>query len=123
MCGDGANDCGALKAAHTGISLSNNESSAASPFTSKVQDIRCILDVIKEGRAALVTSFTLFKFMALYSLTQFISILILYSVDCNLTDVEFLYIDLFIIACCAFSLGHTPPYEGNSVAKWPISLL
>lgn len=115
MCGDGANDCGALKAAHTGISLSNNESSAASPFTSKVQDIRCILDVIKEGRAALVTSFTLFKFMALYSLTQFISIMILYSIDTNLTDVEFLYIDLFIIACCAFSLGHTPPYEGNVI--------
>lgn len=113
MCGDGANDCGALKAAHTGISLSNNESSAASPFTSKVQDIRCILDIIKEGRAALVTSFALFKFMALYSLTQFISLMILYSIDTNLTDVEFLYIDLFIIACCAFSLGHTPPYEGK----------
>ncbi|GLV46341.1 anne boleyn [Carabus blaptoides fortunei] len=60
MCGDGANDCGALKAAHTGISLSEAESSVASPFTSKNSNIACVPNIIKEGRAALVTSFDLF---------------------------------------------------------------
>jgi len=34
----------------------------------------------REGRAALVTSFGVFKYMALYSIVQFISIMILYSV-------------------------------------------
>jgi P-type E1-E2 ATPase len=39
MCGDGANDCSALKAAHVGISLSEAEASVAAPFTSKVFSI------------------------------------------------------------------------------------
>ena len=33
-----------------------------------------------EGRAALVTSFGVFKYMAMYSIVQFVSVLILYSV-------------------------------------------
>ncbi|XP_072447464.1 uncharacterized protein [Chiloscyllium punctatum] len=78
MCGDGANDCGALKTAHVGISLSQLEASVASPFTSKQPTIECVPILIKEGRAALVTSFCAFKYMALYSMIQYVSVLILY---------------------------------------------
>jgi cation-transporting ATPase 13A3/4/5 len=57
MCGDGANDCGALKTADIGISLSEAEASIAAPFTSAIQDISCVIIVLREGRAALTTSF------------------------------------------------------------------
>lgn len=63
FCGDGANDCGALRAADIGLSLSEAEASVAAPFTSQSPDINCVLEVIKEGRAALVTSFSCFKYM------------------------------------------------------------
>ncbi|XP_014273142.1 polyamine-transporting ATPase 13A3 [Halyomorpha halys] len=123
MVGDGANDCGALKAAHAGISLSEAESSVASPFTSRDPNISCIVEVIREGRAALVTSFAIFKYMAAYSLMQFASVLILYSIDNNLTDVEFLYIDLFVITTFAFVLGRVEAFRGPLYPKAPQSSL
>nr|CAH7713817.1 unnamed protein product [Callosobruchus chinensis] len=111
MSGDGANDCGALKAAHVGISLSEAESSVASPFTSQEQNISCIPKVIKEGRAALVTSFGVFKVMLCYSLTQFASVLILYNIDSNLSSLQFLFIDTCLILNFATFFGMTKAYE------------
>lgn len=82
FCGDGANDCGALKAADVGVSLSEAEASVAAPFTSRSPDISCMVDIIKEGRAALVTSFSCFKYMALYSMIQFTTVTLVSS-DCS----------------------------------------
>lgn len=112
MCGDGANDCGALKAAHAGISLSDTEASVASPFTSKIANISCVPKVIREGRAALVTSFGIFKFMVAYALTEFSACIVLYFIDSNLTDIEFLYIDVVLIINFAFFFGRTHSYQG-----------
>ncbi|KAJ7072233.1 P-type ATPase [Mycena amicta] len=110
MCGDGANDCAALKAADVGISLSEAEASVAAPFTASTPDIGCVIEVIKEGRAALVTSFSCFKYMALYSMIQFTSVTLLYSFASSLGDFQFLYIDLFVIIPVAVTMGRTLPY-------------
>ncbi|XP_070508249.1 polyamine-transporting ATPase 13A3 isoform X2 [Chironomus tepperi] len=123
MCGDGANDCGALKVAHAGISLSDAESSVASPFTSRDRTINCVPAIIREGRTALVTSFGIFKYMAAYSLVQFSSVIILYGIDSNLTDMQFLYIDLCMISVFAFFFGKTESFEGPLVKQTPLNSL
>ena len=43
MCGDGGNDCGALRSAHAGLALSDAEASLVSPFTSKTKSVRLLL--------------------------------------------------------------------------------
>uniref|UniRef100_A0A8C8S3U9 Cation-transporting ATPase n=1 Tax=Pelusios castaneus TaxID=367368 RepID=A0A8C8S3U9_9SAUR len=96
MCGDGANDCGALKMAHAGISLSPQEASVASPFTSQTPSIECVPELIRQGRAALVTSFCMFKYMALYSTIQYLGILLLYWQLNSFGNYQFLFQDLAI---------------------------
>ncbi|KAF9206414.1 hypothetical protein BGZ49_002505 [Haplosporangium sp. Z 27] len=110
FCGDGANDCGALKSADVGISLSEAEASVAAPFTSRSNDIGCVVKVIQEGRAALVTSFSCFKYMALYSIIQFTTVSFLYAFASNLGDFQFLYIDLVLILPIAVLMGRTEAY-------------
>ncbi|XP_038629076.1 cation-transporting ATPase 13A2 isoform X2 [Scyliorhinus canicula] len=122
MCGDGANDCGALKAADAGISLSEAEASVASPFTSKIDNIECVPMVIREGRASLITSFGVFKYMAMYSMIQFVTVLIMYSINSDLGDWQFLYFDLIITTTVAVLMGRTGPAK-ELVAQRPAGSL
>uniref|UniRef100_A0A8C5SXZ0 Polyamine-transporting ATPase 13A3 n=1 Tax=Laticauda laticaudata TaxID=8630 RepID=A0A8C5SXZ0_LATLA len=123
MCGDGANDCGALKRAHGGISLSELEASVASPFTSRVASIACVPNLIREGRAALMTSFCVFKFMALYSIIQYLSVTLLYSVQSNLGDFQFLFIDLAIILVLVFTMSLNPAWKELVAQRPPSGLI
>lgn len=56
-------DCGALRAAHAGIALSDAEASIVSPFTGKSKSVRNVVDLLLEGRATLHTSFAMYKFL------------------------------------------------------------
>ncbi|XP_054631130.1 cation-transporting ATPase 13A2 isoform X2 [Dunckerocampus dactyliophorus] len=123
MCGDGANDCGALRAADVGVSLSEAEASIASPFTSKTENISCVPLLIREGRCSLVTSFSLFRYMALYSIIQFTSVLLLYTMGTNLADMQFLFIDLILVTQLAIVMGRGGPSKELSPRRPPANLL
>jgi len=123
MCGDGANDCAALKLANVGVSLSESEASVAAPFTASCGDISCIPILLRQGRAALITSFGTFKYMALYSLIQYVSVLILYTFDSNLGDMEFLWIDLGITTTVAIFMSNNDAWPILVKKRPPGSLL
>ena len=122
MCGDGANDCGALKVADVGISLSTEEASIAAPFTSRTPDISCVIEVLKEGKCALVTSLQTFKYILLYSLIQFISVTLLILIGSYLSDWQFMASDLFLITPLAFLIPLAPAYDKLTYHK-PVSSL
>ncbi|XP_065648020.1 polyamine-transporting ATPase 13A3-like [Hydra vulgaris] len=104
MCGDGANDCGALKAAHAGIALSYADASIAAPFTSKIFNISCVPNLIMEGRASLVTAFGTFKYMILYSMIMFFGIIVLYIVQSKFSNNQFIYLDLALSFPLVFAM-------------------
>jgi cation-transporting ATPase 13A3/4/5 len=110
MCGDGSNDCIALKAAYVGISLSSSEASIAAPFTSTESKLESVLSILKEGRCALTTSLQCFKYMALYSLTEFVAITALYCIASNLADYQYIYIDILSVIPLSITMCYTGPY-------------
>ncbi|XP_023120279.1 cation-transporting ATPase 13A2 isoform X3 [Amphiprion ocellaris] len=123
MCGDGANDCGALRASDVGVSLSEAEASVASPFTSKTENISCVPLLIREGRCSLVTSFSLFRYMAMYSLIQYCSVLILYTLKTSVADLQYLFCDLLLVTVLAIVMGKGAPSEELHPCRPPASLL
>uniref|UniRef100_A0A673YDV5 ATPase 13A3 n=1 Tax=Salmo trutta TaxID=8032 RepID=A0A673YDV5_SALTR len=115
--------CYCFNLAHGGISLSELEASVASPFTSRTPNISCVPSLIREGRAALITSFCVFKFMALYSIIQYISVTLLYSILSNLGDFQFLFIDIAIILLIVFTMSLNPAWKELVSRRPPSGLI
>ncbi|GIY93161.1 probable cation-transporting ATPase W08D2.5 [Caerostris extrusa] len=112
MCGDGANDCGALKTAHAGVSLSVAEASVAAPFTSTQQNIQCIPQVIKEGRAALAATFGAFRYMVCYCFVLLAAVLIMFWDGQKPSDGGYVIIDIVLNLLPPIIFGSTHAYPG-----------
>lgn len=121
MCGDGANDCKALKAADIGISLSTTEASIAAPFTSRVQDISAVDVVLRESKAGLASAIDIFKFMAMYAMIQTITITILYWYFSQISDLQFLLIDVFALFI-GMVMGLSRPNKKHAPTRPPSKL-
>ncbi|CAN7983056.1 unnamed protein product [Ixodes hexagonus] len=110
MCGDGANDCGALKAAHAGVSLSVAEASVASPFTAQKQNIKCMPDVIREGRATLAATFGAFRYMVCYCFVLLAGALFLFWDGQKPSEGAYVFIDIVVSLVPPMIFGTTQPF-------------
>ncbi|XP_057713198.1 polyamine-transporting ATPase 13A3-like isoform X2 [Corythoichthys intestinalis] len=103
MCGDGANDCGSLKKAHSGISLSELEASVASPFTSSVPDISCVTQLIR--------------------LILFCGVVLLYGVLSNYGDWQYFLVDTIMLSLIVFTMSLNPAWKKLARRSPPTALL
>ncbi|CEG45877.1 p-type atpase (p-atpase) superfamily [Plasmopara halstedii] len=109
MCGDGGNDCGALRFAHAGVALSDAEASVVSPFTSKSKTIESVVDLCREGRCSVATSFASVKFLIIYGLIGSVLRLFMYYHAINLSQWCWILIDGFMLVGCSYVITLSKP--------------
>jgi magnesium-transporting ATPase (P-type) len=102
--GDGGNDCGALKAAHVGVALSDAEASIVSPFTSLDRSITACVTVLKEGRCALASALAVYKFIIMYGLITVINQMMTAYFKATFAEWNWVFIDAVWVICMAYTL-------------------
>ncbi|KAI7865249.1 hypothetical protein BDF14DRAFT_1730653 [Spinellus fusiger] len=109
MCGDGGNDCGALRAAHVGMALSEAEASIVSPFSTSDRSIMQCVELLKQGRSALATSFANYKFLILYGECMAFWELIMFYFTVIAPQPIWITIDGFITTTMTFAITQAQP--------------
>ncbi|CAI7803825.1 unnamed protein product [Closterium sp. NIES-53] len=71
--------------------------SIAAPFSTHVAHIGALVPLLRDGRCALVTATSMFKYMMFYAMVQTMSIAVLYPLALELTDMQYLWADLGLV--------------------------
>uniref|UniRef100_A0A6B2KWT4 P-type ATPase A domain-containing protein n=1 Tax=Arcella intermedia TaxID=1963864 RepID=A0A6B2KWT4_9EUKA len=112
MCGDGANDCCALNKAHFGVALSAAEASLIAPFTAQSLSAVACVDLIKEGRASLASSFAAFKLTLFHAIVvNTTAMFISFTFGSDLSQAEYFITDFIFFFFPVFFIVRTKPAD------------
>eukprot|EP01068_Selenidium_serpulae_P017880 Selendium_serpulae@DN6417_c1_g1_i10.p1 len=111
MCGDGANDAGALRMAHVGLALAggSTEATMVSSFSTSRTSLSAIVDMTRIGRAAMITAIQCYKNLMMYGSVMVIVGLLQYYFGVILAEIWWLAMDLLINAGMTFAIMYAQP--------------
>jgi len=122
MCGDGGNDCGALRVAHVGLAMSNAEASIVSSFSTKNVSPLAMVTLLRQGRAALATSFSAYKFLLIYGETIIMAKFVYQYFNVELYEYVWILCDAFFITVLGYTLTLSNPRDKLSPRRPTVML-